>query len=188
SEVASKEDYFIPLYQQMEKEGGYEAMMYELQNRAITSNLKVAPETEILHDQRMRLATADCPVTAYWIHVVETGNWDVTLNAGKDRVSRSSVIDHAMVWMNDKSRVFNKRVPTNGNLFWNDTYKVLDKDLVKPNCCIGKNTKAFKLPSVAELAESIKQYTGIGEIDYADEWTFINDGLGNENVEAADTN
>lgn len=187
SEVASKEDYFTPLYRQMEKEGGYEAMMHELQNREITSNLKVAPETEILHDQRMRLATADCPVTAYWIHVVETGNWDVTLNSDRDRVSRSSVIDHAMLWMNDKSRVFNKRVPTNGNLFWADTYKVMDKGLVKPNCCIGKNTKAFKLPSVTELAESIKQHTGIGEIDYADEWNFFNDGLGNENIETKDT-
>ncbi|WP_394144919.1 bifunctional DNA primase/polymerase [Vibrio atypicus] len=186
SDVASKDDYFTPLYRQMEKQGGYEAMMYELMNREIESNLKVAPETEILHDQRMRLATADCPVTAYWIHVVESGDWNVSLNQGNDRISRSSVIDHAMDWMNDKSRTFNKRVPTNGNLFWADSYKVLDKELVKPTCCIGKNTKAFKLPTVEELAQSIIKKTGIGEIDYAEDWSFLNEGMGNENVESED--
>ncbi|EGR1117285.1 DUF5906 domain-containing protein [Vibrio cholerae] len=188
SDVASKDDYFTPLYRQMEKEGGYEAMMYELQNREITSNLKVAPETEILYDQRMRLATADCPVTAYWIHVVESGRWNVELNQGRDRVSRVSVIEDAMNWMNGKTKTFNKRVPSNENLFWADTYRVLDKELVKPSCCIGKNTKAFKLPSIKDLAESIMSHTGVGEIEYAEDWHFIDDGLGNENVGTTDIN
>ena len=188
SDIASSAEYFDPLYKQMEDEGGYEAMMFELMHRDITSNLKVAPETDILHDQRMRLATADCPVTAYWIHVVESGQWDVDLNVGRDRVSRSSVVKDAMNWMNDKSRVFNKRVPTNGNLFWSDTYKVVDKELVKPTCWIGKNTKAFRLPTVEQLASSIIKCTGIGDLDCADDWYFIDDGLGNENVQTSDTN
>jgi hypothetical protein len=48
---ANRPEYFDPIFKQMDK-GGLEAMLYELQHREITSNLRRPPETRGLIDQR----------------------------------------------------------------------------------------------------------------------------------------
>ena len=45
-------DYFNALHKEMEEEGGLEAMLFDLLQRDIKSNLRAAPETAGLQDQR----------------------------------------------------------------------------------------------------------------------------------------
>lgn len=44
--------YFEPIFEQMDKQGGLEAMLHELLNRKIESNIRKPPETAALQDQR----------------------------------------------------------------------------------------------------------------------------------------
>lgn len=68
---ANNESYFDAIYEQME-DGGYEAMMYELRRREIKSNLKKAPETELLMEQRARY-TATNSVVEWWADRIDGG-------------------------------------------------------------------------------------------------------------------
>lgn len=71
SGVASNKAYFDKLYDQMDN-GGYGAMMYELKNREIKNDLRKAPETALLMDQRARYTSTDS-ITEWWASKVEDG-------------------------------------------------------------------------------------------------------------------
>lgn len=49
---ANRREYFDPIFKQLETEGGFEAMLHELLNRKITSDLRRPPETAALKNQR----------------------------------------------------------------------------------------------------------------------------------------
>lgn len=72
---ANDEAYFDALHKQLD-DGGYEAMMYELFEREITSNLKKAPETKALQEQRAMYSAGD-NMTAWVYNIVTTGNLPV---------------------------------------------------------------------------------------------------------------
>lgn len=69
ADVTSNKAYFDSLYGQMDA-GGYEAMMYELKHRKITVDLRKAPETSLLMDQRARYASTDS-IVEWWAHKIE---------------------------------------------------------------------------------------------------------------------
>jgi hypothetical protein len=69
--VANDKAYFDAIHGQMEN-GGYGAMMFELQNREITTNLRTAPVTEMLLDQRARSATTN-NIVEWWAEKVHGG-------------------------------------------------------------------------------------------------------------------
>jgi hypothetical protein len=52
NDKANRREYFDPIFEQMEKEGGLEAMLYELLNREMVSNLRRPPITGALVEQR----------------------------------------------------------------------------------------------------------------------------------------
>ena len=68
--------YFGRLIKHMKKEGGSAAMMHELMNRAITNNLRVAPQTKLLKDQQARQAYGDITVR-WWVQKVNSGNLNI---------------------------------------------------------------------------------------------------------------
>jgi len=51
-------------------------MMHELMERKITSDLRKAPETKLLREQRARYSASD-PVTDWWVMCVTTGTLNV---------------------------------------------------------------------------------------------------------------
>lgn len=71
SDFASDKAYFDALYSQMEN-GGYEGMFHELRNREITSDLRKAPVTKLLLEQRARYTTTDS-ITEWWADKVDSG-------------------------------------------------------------------------------------------------------------------
>lgn len=66
SDKANNNKWFGDIQREMDR-GGYEAMMHELLNREITSNLRFAPETNILKDQRLRYAASHRDSLAGWL-------------------------------------------------------------------------------------------------------------------------
>ena len=69
---ANKSDYFAKIWKEM-KAGGYESMMHFLSQKEITSNLRYAPVTEKLKEQRTLLAAQDS-VMEWWAYCLELGS------------------------------------------------------------------------------------------------------------------
>jgi len=67
---ANQRDYFDAIYDQME-EGGTAAMLYDLRNREITSNLKEAPKTHALMQQRAIYTVTGDPIVRWWVEQVQ---------------------------------------------------------------------------------------------------------------------
>lgn len=63
---AQNDRWFTPIYEEMDN-GGIEAMMYELMERKITSNLKTAPVTDALLEQRDRFAESRFDSLQAWM-------------------------------------------------------------------------------------------------------------------------
>ena len=59
---ANKREYFDPIFEQMEKRGGLEAMLHELLNRKIRSDLRKPPETGALVEQRVQSLRRHTPL------------------------------------------------------------------------------------------------------------------------------
>ncbi|MGI9889070.1 DUF5906 domain-containing protein [Vibrio chagasii] len=189
SDNASEKKYFDAIYEQMEN-GGYEAMFHELRSREIESDLRKAPVTATLQGQRARTVTEDSPVKAFWLDLVESGNWDVDETNGK--VIRREVFESARNWASNRKGEHNQRFPSSEQQFWYQTGDVIDNSFFlvngrKPR--IG-NKAAMPVPEVEILAKCIAEKLGIGEIDnIAHEWTFANsamEGYGNDNVQSED--
>lgn len=66
-------DWFARIRAEMDN-GGIEAMMYDLLERQIISNLRRAPETALLHDQRTRYASSrKDSIEEWWADCLERG-------------------------------------------------------------------------------------------------------------------
>jgi hypothetical protein len=74
SSKANNESYFKGIRNQL-KDGGYERMMHDLLNRKIKSNLRFAPETKALNEQRMILSVQDS-VIEWWTGCLSNGYID----------------------------------------------------------------------------------------------------------------
>lgn len=72
---ANNKAYFDAISDELEH-GGREALLHFLMNRQITNNLRLAPETESLREQRFRSSAGDS-VLQWWINCVERGSIDV---------------------------------------------------------------------------------------------------------------
>ncbi len=71
---ANDQAYFKAIHKQLNS-GGYEAFLYFLQNRKITSNLRHAPETEALAEQRRLSASTRDKFYDYVEHHLAEGSW-----------------------------------------------------------------------------------------------------------------
>lgn len=71
-EKANDKPYFTAIHKQMETQGGMEAMLHELMQRKITSDLSFAPVTELLEEQRSRYSTTES-IVEWWAGCIEDG-------------------------------------------------------------------------------------------------------------------
>jgi len=71
---ANDQAYFGAIHKQLNN-GGYEAFLYFLQNRKITSNLRHAPETEALAEQRRLSASTRDKFYDFVDHHIAEGSW-----------------------------------------------------------------------------------------------------------------
>ena len=71
---ANNRAYFHAIYNELNN-GGYEALLYELQNRKIARNLRLAPHTKALAEQRRLSATSRDKFYEFLDHRLEEGHW-----------------------------------------------------------------------------------------------------------------
>ncbi|NOJ26338.1 bifunctional DNA primase/polymerase [Vibrio coralliilyticus] len=182
SDVASDKAYFDALHGQMNN-GGYEAMMHELRRRVITNDLGKAPETSMLKTQRALMAMSESAVKAFWVNLVESGDWGVVSHNGK--VIRREVFDLARSWASERNGQFNKRFPQSENLFWGETSDIIDDSFFKVNGRKPRvgNKAAMPIPDIAALSRCLAKNLGLDNPEHASDWGFLNTGLGNENAE-----
>lgn len=107
SDKANNINWFNAIHRELDN-GGVEAMMYELMNREITSNLKHAPETEMLKDQRLRYAASHRDSLLAWLSdCLELGSLGVQCHESNDietawpaLVDRMEIYTAYMEWAN----------------------------------------------------------------------------------------
>ena len=89
---ANDRSYFKAIHNELDR-GGYEAFLYELQHREITKNLRWAPETEALADQRRLSAATRDKFFEFLDHKLSEGFWDATLVTHPDHGTCLSKIE-----------------------------------------------------------------------------------------------
>jgi len=75
--------YFKAIHNELDN-GGYEAFLYELRRRQITSNLRWAPETEALADQRRLSAATRDKFFEFLDYQLGEGNWGIAATQHPD--------------------------------------------------------------------------------------------------------
>lgn len=109
---ANDRDYFNAMHYQMEEEGGLAAMLHELKERKITHDLKKAPETEALYDQRGQYAEVDSAI-AFIAVQLSTGNMMAPSIDASDsvagepwpkEVSKADLLNSYVNWCNQNRR------------------------------------------------------------------------------------
>jgi hypothetical protein len=145
---ANDRNYFKLLYEQMEEQGGLQAMMHDLLEREITSNLTKAIETEALEIQRsIYKATGDS--VDIWLDECigkeDLGCPDVEDDGSRstkwpEDVDRMDLFNAYMTWANDK------KMRTKGNAHF--YRKVEQYGFVKhrPRAASGARKWRYKVP------------------------------------------
>jgi phage/plasmid-associated DNA primase len=108
---ANNRSYFNAIHKQMESEGGLGGMLHDLLQRRITRDLKKAPETKALEEQREQYGYMDTNI-AWWADQLATGVLKVTaldadMESNKswpDEVSKIDLFNSYSEWCTSKGR------------------------------------------------------------------------------------
>lgn len=109
---ANKRSYFDAMYAQME-DGGYGAMMFDLLNRQITSNLNIAIETQALEHQRAIYKATGDSVDIWLDRCVakhDLGTPDEGEGGWPTNVGRMELFEAFDVWLDGKKGLRSKGV------------------------------------------------------------------------------
>lgn len=109
---ANDRAYFDKLHRQMEREGGLAAMLHELLRREITHDLKKAPETKALYEQRSQYTEMDS-ITGWWGHQLATGKMMIPAMEAEpgdsgdtwpEHVLKSDCLESYVTWCRENHR------------------------------------------------------------------------------------
>ena len=141
------------------KNGGKEAFLYFLLNRKITSDLRRAPVTEALKEQRMR-SSANDTVLQWWINCLERGVLDVPdeqivdvskneVNSWPLYVTKPNLYDNYKIWC-----ITDKKNPVSIFVFYIEIKKFKIKS-IRPR--IGNSKKSvYEIPTIEKSYEILK--------------------------------
>lgn len=168
SAIANEVSYFAAIREQMNELGGKAAMLHELLNREITSNLRMAPVTEELKAQRMLMQTKshDDSLPAWLSYILETGRIncpDITADMeNRDSwpklVSKAALLDEYITW----SRTSRPRAQiTPPHVFFQKLYKI--GFAAGPRTSVGKGSREYtiKVPAIEILTAQAEEVLAI---------------------------
>ena len=146
--------YFTALHEQMEQEGGFEAMLHELQHRKVTNNLTRAPVTKLLIAQRAQYSSMDSAVD-WWSTQLDRHKTDFvglgdSDNDWPEMALRSNVFDSYASWC-----VNFRRKQVAKNRFY-DTMVELGMEVIRPRVAGDDRPRAFRLPPVKQAMEILR--------------------------------
>lgn len=169
-EKANDRTYFNAIHKQMEQEGGLEAMLYDLMERKINSDLRVAPETKALQVQREMYGAIDSSYE-WWFERLSLANLGVT-SARADfaderwpkEVVKTDLLETYYEWCDRRNR---RR--TSPNKFYSF---MLDAGLRKTRLAVnGGRVYGYKVPdhpSCEKIAQTRFGYNPDDGEDYED--------------------
>lgn len=143
------------------KDGGYAKLMHDLMTRKITRNLRRAPETEMLQDQRARAALQNSAID-WFREQLEVGQIDVASleEFGEESVGWQLRVDRLQTYASYEKWCAERRKRVESTVSF---YKLLRdfglKD-VRPNIG-GKRMRAFEVPDHETATEKFRQATGV---------------------------
>lgn len=162
SAVAKNEPYFKTLFSEIEN-GGKEALLYLLMNRKITSNLRLAPKTQGLIDQR-RMSHRHDSMLHFFSEVLGRGNFksiDVGVRVGPS----GAVVGEPMSW---PTRLIKYELFSEYRTYCNDN-RVSVYDTLSMSVFLAKlanygfvdEGKAVAVPTSESLASRIELMQGV---------------------------
>lgn len=170
--VANNREYFGAIKTELEN-GGYEAMLYELLNRQVVSNLRYAPVTQELKAQRtlMQVQSLYDSLPAWVAYLLDTGNLginDVRADMNSEGTGWPGVIDKSKLWETyaDWSRRYKSKVPIFGSSVFYP--KMAELGFKEGSRLRQKHARirTIEVPSIKELAElAMKVYAIESNID-----------------------
>lgn len=149
-EKASDRQYFDALYDQMEN-GGYNAMMYDLEQREITSNLHLAPVTESLKLQRAIYRFTGDSVDQWLddcVAMEDLGVMDTGEGKWPDEVDRMELYEAYRNWTNQQ-----KSVRTKGAAHFYKKVEYHGFEKYRPRARGGVRKWRYRVPALAVLQE-----------------------------------
>lgn len=150
--------YFNAIIDEL-KNGGKEAFLYFLLNRKITNDLRRAPVTKALKEQRMRSSASDT-VLQWWINRIEKGMIDVPdeqiidvseneINPWPLYVTKPNLYDNYKEWCYS-----DKRNPISIHIFYIEVKKFKIK-AIRPR--IGNSKKSvYKIPTIEKSLKILR--------------------------------
>jgi hypothetical protein len=168
---ASDANWFGAIYKEMDN-GGLEAMMHELMNREIKSNLKVAPVTDALKGQRQRFMESRMDsVHAWWYDCLEARNIEIVcyLSESMEEAVWPQLVKKPDLYDNYKGWTKNSGLPVqpmSKSMFYNRMPELGATEVRPSNTTVikrngGKRERMFEMPKLDEAIELFKGLTGI---------------------------
>lgn len=167
---ASNTQWFSPIYLEM-RSGGIEAMMAELLERKVTSNLSKAPVTASLIDQRERYIESRADTMAmWWFDMMEAGSMEIICyraeglqeNMWPSLVSKADLYDSYKVWCSTsgiKERLVSKALfYMNVSEYGFNEIRPADPEIVRRNG--GKRVRMFEVPTQEQAHLAYNSTTG----------------------------
>lgn len=149
SKYIGQTEYFDALVEEMEN-GGYEAMLYDLQHREITSNLRVPPKTEALLEQKI---TSLKPAERLLLDAITTGDLD-----GQDIWGKAVPSSKFATLLTE----YNHRYSLRGaEMAVSEAFKTFFPDVEKRRAIIGTSKVCvYDVPSLLECRMGLEQHFG----------------------------
>jgi hypothetical protein len=171
SEKAQKASWFRPIYHEMDN-GGVQAMMYDLLEREITSDLSTAPVTEALLDQRARFADSRMDsMQMWWYDALESAYIEIVcyLAEGMEDGIWPQLVGKPELYENYKAWVKNSGLsgvnPMSKSLFYSrlSSFGFVEvrpsaPDVLKKTG--GKRTRMYEVPPHDEACKIFTKTTG----------------------------
>lgn len=167
---ANDEKWFNDIYREMGN-GGIEAMMYELMEREITSNLKHAPHTKALQGQRERfLESRMDSLQQWWYDCLESQTIEIVcyLSDGLEEAQWPQLVNKPEIYDNYRGWVRNSGLstqPMTKSLFYSRVAELgfvelrpASEMVIKRNG--GKRQRMFEVPKHADACAAFKKLTG----------------------------
>lgn len=183
SDVANSREYFGAIKRQMDEEGGHEAMLHELSTRQILSNLRFAPVTDELKNQRtlMQVQSLYDSFPAWLAYVLDTS--DLGTPSTKADMEKGDdddwplQVDKTALWSAyaDWSRKYKPRAPVLATATFYP--KLLDMGFIEgPRIRAGKGrVRTMNVPPHADLAEFAQRTYAIQTTQSPEDVSYEND-------------
>lgn len=154
-------NYFKSIYNQMEN-GGYEAMLYDLMDREITSNLNRAPETEELTVQRVMGQSHDS-IVQWWTAQLANGILDVPSEGNYDEQSDwPEIVDRMALHESYKQWCTENRMNHVSAIIFNRRMKEVGMKPTRPTSTNGQARKyKYIVPDYDASITSLKSVFGV---------------------------